>query len=375
MSAPDLPPAPAPTDVDAAGEPTSWPAVSVVIPVRDEEPHLRDAVERVVRDDYPGEVEIALAVGPSRDRTEEIAAELAAEHGIVVVANPSGRTPDGLNAAINATRNPVVVRVDGHGFLPPGYIRRAVAELVRTGAANVGGVMVPEGVTPFEQAVARAMSSHLGIGGAEFHVGGAPGPVDSVYLGVFRREVLEELGGFDPHFTRAQDWELNYRIRRAGHVVWFVPDLRVSYRPRPDVRALARQFHGSGRWRREVVRRYPETASVRYLAPPLALVGVVGGTLAALAGLVTGSTLLRLGAVAPLGYLAVVLAGTVVEGRGLAPAARLRFPLAVATMHMSWGLGFVRGVGRSRPGPGEVSRPGPARPGRLAPPRPGTPRP
>lgn len=333
---------PAPLD-----EPAHWPPVSVVMPVLDEEPYLRGAVERVLADDYPGEVEIALAVGPSGDRTEEIAAALAAEHGVVVVPNPSGRTPDGLNAAIAATRHPVVVRVDAHGFLPAGYIRRAVAELLRTGAANVGGVMVPEGVTPFEQAVARAMSSHLGIGGGEFHVGGEPGPADSVYLGVFRREVLERLGGFDPHFTRAQDWELNYRIRQAGEVVWFVPDLRVSYRPRSTVRALARQFHGSGRWRREVVTRYPETASVRYLAPPLAVAGVLGGLVATVAGLLGGPSWLRAGAVLPAGYAAVVLGGSWVEGRGLGTAARVRLPLTVAVMHLSWGWGFLRGTGRT----------------------------
>lgn len=324
---------------------TTWPPVSVVMPVRDEERHLHEAVERILADDYPGEIEIALAVGPSQDDTERIAAEIAERHEhVVVVPNPTGRTPAGLNAAIAATTHPVIVRVDGHGMLPVGYMRRAVAELERTGAANVGGVMVPEGVTSFEQAVAHAMSSHLGIGGAEFHVGGEAGPARSVYLGVFRREVLERLGGFDEHFTRAQDWELNHRIREAGDVVWFVPELRVTYRPRSSLSALARQFHGSGRWRREVVAYYPETASLRYLAPPLALLGVVGGTLAAAVGAVTGSSWLRAGAILPTGYAAVVLVGSLVDGRGLPRDVRRHLPLVVACMHMSWGLGFLRGT-------------------------------
>ncbi|AEI11619.1 glycosyltransferase family 2 protein [Cellulomonas gilvus] len=336
-------PEPAPAVPDQ-GE-AALPPVSVIMPVRDEEPYLADSVHRILDDGYAGEIEIVLAVGPSQDRTAQIADELAArDPRVVVVENPTGRTPAGLNAAIRASRHAILVRVDGHGFLPPRYIETAVDALARTGAANVGGVMVPEGRTPFEQAVARAMSSRVGIGGAPFHVGGQAGPTQSVYLGVFRRDVLEELGGFDEHFTRAQDWELNHRIRAAGHTVWFEPGMRVAYRPRSGLRALVTQFRGSGRWRREVVRTYPETASMRYLAAPVAVVGLAGGTLAGVAGLVGGPAWLRLGFAAPVGYAAILAAATVVEGKGLAPRARAWFPGVVATMHLAWGAGFLAGV-------------------------------
>jgi GT2 family glycosyltransferase len=117
------------------------------------------------------------------------------------------------------------------------------------------------------------MSSPLGIGGARFNLGGRPGPADTVYLGVFRRDVLERLGGYDEQFVRAQDWELNHRIRRAAEIVWFTPDLVVTYRPRHSLAALARQFFRTGQWRREVIRRYPETASLRYLAAPAVTAG------------------------------------------------------------------------------------------------------
>ena len=320
----------------------TWPAVSVIMPVLDEEPYLRDAVGAVLAQDYPGEVELVVALGPSRDRTDEIAHALAAEDPRVrLVANPSGATPSGLNAAIRASRHDIVVRVDGHGRLAPGYLARAVEVLEKTGADNVGGLMAAVGETDFERAVARAMTSPLGIGGARFHVGGGEGPASTVYLGVFRRDALERLGGYDETLRRAQDWELNYRIRQSGGLVWFSPDLRVDYRPRPNLRALARQFYLTGQWRRLVSRLHPGTASLRYLAPPAAVVGCVVGLGAGLAGLSAKLPWLTAGFAVPAVYAGGVVVGSLVVGHGLPARARLWLPVVVATMHLTWGAGFV----------------------------------
>ncbi len=75
MAAPD--PVPDGTAVPPADD-AGWPGVSVVVPVLDEEHHLRAAVSTALGQDYAGPVEVVLALGPSRDRTDEIAAELAA---------------------------------------------------------------------------------------------------------------------------------------------------------------------------------------------------------------------------------------------------------------------------------------------------------
>lgn len=314
---------------------SAWPGVSVVMPVLDEERHVQAAVAQVLASDYPGAVEVILALGPSRDRTTEIAHQLRAlDPRVRIVTNPTGATPAGLNAAIAAARYGIVVRLDGHALPPADYLRVAVSELESTGADNVGGIMAAEGSTPFERAVAVAMRSPIGVGGAAFHVGGAAGPADSVYLGVFRRATLERLGGYDEHFRRAQDWELNYRIRQSGGLVWFTPALQVSYCPRSSLSALARQYFHYGRWRRVIVRRHPETATPRYLAAPTALIGVAGGALLALLGQ-------PLGLVLPAGYAAIVLAGSVWTGRGLPAMVAVRLPLIFPSMHFAWALGFL----------------------------------
>ncbi|MEU8225968.1 glycosyltransferase family 2 protein [Kribbella sp. NPDC048915] len=326
-----------------------WPPVSVVMPVLNEERHLEEAVGRVLDQDYPGDLEVVLAIGPSKDRTQEIAEKLAeSDHRITIVPNPTGKTPAALNVGIAHAKHDILVRVDGHGALTDGYITRAVELLDETGADNVGGVMAAEGRTPTEMAVACAYRSRLGLGASTFHQGGKAGPADTVYLGVFKRAALERVGGFDETMHRAQDWELNYRIRKTGGLIWFSPDLSVTYRPRSSLSAVAKQFFHTGQWRREVIRRHPETASKRYLAPPIAVIGLAVGTILGIIGLATGTAWLDLGFLAPLGYALLLIAGSAVEGRYLPWKALAWLPLVCATMHVSWGLGFLVGL-RERP--------------------------
>ena len=330
---------------------TSWPGVSVVMPALNEEPHLEAAIRRVLDQEYPGELEVIVAVGPSADRTREIADALAAaDQRIRVVDNPASRTPSALNLGIAASTHKIIVRVDGHGELADGYIRRAVELLDETGAANVGGVMDAQGTTPFEEAVATAYTTRLGLGGSAFHLAESPAAeAETVFLGVFRKDALIAVGGFDETMHRAQDWELNYRLRTTGHKIWFSPELRVIYRPRSTLRALAKQMYDTGTWRRELVRRHPETANARYLAPPLAVLGVLAGSCLGLLGVLFDSRLLRLSLLAPAGYLASDhWPARAATGRPMSEAARLRLPLVLVATHLSWGAGFL--IGR-RPHP------------------------
>lgn len=171
------------------------------------------------------------------------------------------------------------------------------------------------------------------MGNARFHTGGEGGPADTVYLGVFRRSALERVNGYDEAFLRAQDWEMNHRIRKSGGTVWFQPRMRVSYRPRRNVRLLAKQYFHYGRWRHVVARQHKGTINMRYLAPPVALAGIVLG--------VIGGFLWWPLWLVPAAYAALVIAAGLPLGRGLPLAARPLIPVALATMHMSWGWGFL----------------------------------
>jgi glycosyltransferase involved in cell wall biosynthesis len=309
------------------------PKISVILPVLNESKYLEEAVKAILDQDFVGEIEIILAVGPSHDGTEVIAHALTeADSRVVVVSNPTGRTAAGLNLAVAATRYSIVVRVDGHSKIPNNYLSLAYEILKETGAVNVGGIMAAQGQTVFEKSVARAMRSPLGVGASRFHTGGGAASVDTVYLGAFRKQALLAVGGFDERFTRAQDWELNFRLRSAGGTIYFDPRLVVTYRPRSTVKALAKQYFEYGRWRRVVSRRHEGTINYRYLAPPFTVIGVA-------TSLFLGALISPVLFLPALTYALFILIASARIGKSLGEFVSL--PLILLTMHMTWGIGFL----------------------------------
>lgn len=324
------------------------PAVSYVMPVLNEEAFLENAVRTILAQDYPGEKELVLALGPSRDRSDEIARRLAAEDPRVrLVANPERDIPAGLNRAISASRHPVVVRVDAHSELTPDYTRRGIAALQREAAANVGGVMRAAGRGPVQRAIARGYNSPFGLGGGAYHGDGVAGPAESAYLGIFRREALEAVRGYDPAILRGEDWELNLRLRRGGYTVWFEPALGVTYWPRASFGDLARQFFATGTWRAVLVRRYGRANPWRFFVPGALVLSIAAGVVAL--GLLTAGVLpwasgwpllLVPAACYLLGIVFAVF--RIPDQRGLRD--RLLTGITLVTMHLSWGSGFLRGI-------------------------------
>ncbi|MCU1634935.1 MAG: glycosyl transferase [Cryobacterium sp.] len=322
--------------------------VSYVMPVLNEVSHVRQAVDSLLRQDYDGPFEVTLALGPSIDGTTELVEEMAAvDPRIRIVPNDIGSTPAGLNIAIRASQYPVVIRVDAHSVLPENYARVAVETLQRTGAANVGGIMDAKGASPFEQAVARAYGTKVGLGGTPVHVGGAEGEAETVYLGCFRRDSILDVGLFDEGIKRGQDWDLNRRLREAGGMVWFTPGLKVLYRPRPSLSRLARQMLSTGLWRGELARRFPEANGIRYFVPPVMVLGVTLGMLLGIGGLVQLAfgrpPGLLLGLAIPAVYVAFVVVATIAVARPDGFRAALWFLVVLPCIHFCWGVGFVLG--------------------------------
>jgi glycosyltransferase involved in cell wall biosynthesis len=332
--------------MENAPEPRS--GVSYVMPIYNEVDYVEAAVSSILAQDYDGPVELVLALAPSTDGTDALVHELAAaDERITVVDNPGMHIPIGLNRAIAAARHPVVIRVDAHTQLEPDYTKRGVAELGEVGAANLGGIMVATGRPGFQAAVARAYNSRLGLGGASYHHEHAPpGPAESAYLGIMQVAAVRGIGGFDETVRRGEDWEMNFRLRKAGHLVWLDPSLRVTYWPRDTWNKLARQFLSTGIWRGELTRRLWAKNPLRFFAPPALVANLVVALVVALlqvTGVLSGTVgwIVSLVYLGPLAYVgALVVAAVTTRGSLLD---RLRYVVVLATMHLCWGAGFIVG--------------------------------
>ena len=326
------------------------PRVSVVVPARNCAELLGGCLASIGSQTYRGALDVTVAVAPSVDGTEQVLADTSLELPLRIVENPAGTTPAGLNAAVAACDGAIVARVDSQSRLPPDYIERAVSVLARTGAANVGGVQRPVSGDGLPGAIAAALSSPFGGGPAAFRRGRREGPADTVYLGVFDRGLLESVGGFDETLERNQDYELNWRLRERGHVVWLDPSLVVGYVPRSDYPALARQYFSYGTWKRAVLMRHPRSLRLRQLAAP----GLVAGLGASAVALAMGR--LR-GAAIPMLY-AGACATAAWRLRTVLPDRRdrARAAAAFAVMHLAWGAGFLAGRTRRAAAPISLRR-------------------
>jgi succinoglycan biosynthesis protein ExoA len=314
------------------------PFVSVVIPMRNEADHIVACIDPVLGQDYPADrLEVIVVDGDSSDDSAAVLRRYGAR--VRVLRNPSRIVPTAMNIGIAAAQGQIIARVDAHTVIAPDYIRIGVETLQRTGADNVGGPMHAVGGGRWGTAIALAMGSRFGIG-AYFHFGAAERDVGTVYMGMYPRHVFERIGLFDEELVRNQDDELNYRLRKAGGRVFFTPQMRSRYQNRQSLKALARQFFQYGWWKVRVLQKHPAQMSPRHFAPPALVISllVTAGVMPWLAA--AGWVFLAVSAA----YALAVTGCALNIARRCGRSQFLPLVAAFATMHFSWGTGFVVGT-------------------------------
>ena len=315
------------------------PPVTVVIPVRNEERYLANCLDSVVANDYPQDrLQVLVIDGMSTDRSREIAREYAGRHSLVsLLDNPCLIAAAGLNVGLREAKGDIIVRVDAHTVCEPDYIRTCVELLETTEAANVGGVQRAVGTGYVGEAIAVATMTPFGIGGAPFRHVEATMWVHTVYLGAWRRSTLEALGGFDEEWVANQDYELNIRLRQAGGRILLSPDIRCWYNARPTLKALAVQWLRYGFWKVKTLVAYPESLRWRQLAPPALVAAVIVSV-----GLLFVSW--RLAMIVPVLYVGANLLAAMWNASRRGWRYLPVLPLVFATIHLSWGAGFLVGL-------------------------------
>jgi GT2 family glycosyltransferase len=317
------------------------PAVSIVVPCRNEARHIEACVRSLLAQDCAADIEVIVADGTSEDGTRDVLARLVREDARVRMVENQGRiVSTGLNAAIGAARGRIIIRADAHTEYAPDYVSQCVAVLRETGADNVGGPWVARGKGLISQAIAVAFQSRFAVGGARGHDPQYEGTLDTVYLGCWPREVFERIGLFDEELVRNQDDEFNLRLTRAGGKIWQSPRIKSWYSPRGSLGDLFRQQIQYGYWKVRVIQKHRLPASLRHLIPGLFVVSVVLLPVLSLWWSLAGWAWLVLIATYTIINTAAATMAAARQGAKLLPI----LPLVFACYHFGYGCGFLRGL-------------------------------
>jgi glycosyltransferase involved in cell wall biosynthesis len=307
------------------------PLVSIVIPCRNQEQHIARCLDSVLASDYPRErLEILVADGRSNDRTRPILVRYVALHPtIVLLDNPRGTTPAGLNVAIRAASGDIVIRIDAQALYPPDYISRLVAGLQESGADNVGGVIVtvPPDDSPTAQAIAVGLSHRFGVG-------------NTVAFGCYRREIFDRIGMFDEELIRNQDDEFNFRLITQGGRVLLLPHIVCHSFARYSFRQLGRMCYEHGYFKPLVARKAGRAMTVGQLIPAV-VVGCLSSSAALALWIPAARSLFALLA-GSYALLVVLFAASAARSHGLRCAAALT--LVFPVLHFSYGSGSLQGI-------------------------------
>ena len=311
---------------------------SVIVPARNEEDFIGRCLDAILSQTEP-RIEVLVVDGASTDRTAEVVMDYSArDDRVKLLSNPDAITPKSLNVALWAARGKWLVRVDAHSTVPADYVEKALTHLRTEKWGAVGGRKDGVGVTAEGRAIAAAMASRFGVGNSTYHYGTEVQTVEHVPFGAYPTALLRELGGWDEKLITNQDFEMDYRLRLAGHELLFDPSMRIDWHSRQAVGDLFRQYRRYGRGKADVAFKHPESLRARHLVAP-ALVGSWA------VALLSGRKNLMAAAVLP--YAAALASASTSTGRTLDEEARRYVPAAFAAMHVAWGIGFWEGVWRN----------------------------
>lgn len=320
------------------------PIISIIVPCYNEQATIRGLLDAILAQTYPLEhLEVVISDGQSTDGTRDLISVFQKDHpelSVQVVDNTLRSIPSSLNRAIEAARGEIIIRLDAHSMPYPDYVARCAQALDEGRGANVGGAweVRPGAATWMAEAIAVAASHPLGVGDAMYRLAPQAGAVDTVPFGAFRRSLIDSIGNFDETLLSNEDYEFNTRVRQSGGTVWLDPAIRSVYFARSTLDALVRQYARYGFWKWRMLRRYPMTLRWRQALPPMFVSSLIG---LSILGIWFGLFRFLLAAEI-LTYLSVLsLAGLRAAQKRQKPLLVIGLPLAITSMHLSWGSGFL----------------------------------
>ncbi|MEA5078871.1 MAG: glycosyltransferase family 2 protein [Anaerolineaceae bacterium] len=319
------------------------PRVSLIIPCYNEEKTITHLLESILAQTYPlADIEVILVDGLSTDATRAQIALFQGAHpqlDLKVIDNPKRIIPAALNLAIQAASTELIMRMDAHTIPAPDYVARSIADFDAGKGEDIGGVIDirPGSTTWIGRSIAVATRHPLGVGDAKYRWATSAGYADTVAFGLYAKSTFDKLGLYNEELLVNEDYEMNARLRASGGRIWINPEIRSTYYSRPDLSSLAKQYFTYGFYKFRMLKKYPQTLRWRQALPPLFVFGILMLLLLSVFWWFARVVFLSVAAA----YLFILIAGCSQEAfKQKSPELLFGIPLAIMTMHFSWGSGF-----------------------------------
>lgn len=322
----------------------SFPFISVIIPVYNEEYTIEKTICSVFEQDYQGLWEILVIDGMSTDRTRDIIYKLIplSDERLKLIDNQKRIIPSAMNLGIKASKGEVIVRLDGHTFVEKNYLSCVAAKLESTEAACLGPKMIMLSSDSIaSQAIAAALSTPFGPGTSGFRYSDKEEYADTMNFGVYRRDLFDEVGYFDTNLLANEDYEIHYRIRQAGYKILYTPSLKVYYFVRNSFTSLWKQYLRYGFWKSQMLRKWPGSVRLRHFVAPIFVFTLVIGIILALLSEMGKIFLI---VILIIYFLTASIFATLQVAEQRQPNLIARIIFAFAIMHIGWGSGFWHGI-------------------------------
>jgi len=320
-------------------------AVSIIIPCRNEERFISRCLDSIIANNYPEDkLEVLVIDGISNDGTRKIVKEYSEEYSFIKpLDNPKRVTPVAMNIGITNAKGDLLVMINSHSVIDKSFLKNSIECLKRTNADAVGGMLNTindeEGI--IAQAIPLAADSVFGAGGRRYRSRTDKGFVsDTLPYCVYRREVFDRIGLIDEELIRNQDEEFNYRLLKAGGKIYYLPSIKSYLHLRPTLWKLWRQHIQYGYFKPLVCQKVGTLFAWRQLIPAVFVGSLM---ITGLLSFFTKYSLWMFLAIFGLYFAAnIVFSLHVALKKGL----KLFFvlPVAYATLHFGYGLGFLKGV-------------------------------
>lgn len=247
------------------------PIVSIVIPMRNEERFVGKCLASVIEQEFPrNSLQIVVVDGNSADNSRQIVKDYMRQFGFIsLFDNPQKITPISMNIGIKHSKGDIIIILSAHSFVPKDFVAKNVKYLESSGADCVGGTieLLNSSATYFGKIISFVLVSPFGVSNSLFRYSKKEQFVDTVFNGAYKKEVFSKVGLFDEQLARNQDIELNSRIRRAGGMIYFTPEIKSFPYTRPSLKKMIEQNYSNGLWNIKTLLRNPRALSIRHFVP------------------------------------------------------------------------------------------------------------